>query len=63
MTCSKLVADTLLRELTLTVTPNFNLFCTNSVPFATENKHTANGVFRCLVGLTTGSLQLSTVLL
>jgi len=32
----------LLRQLTLTLNPNF--FCTNSAPFSTGNKHTANGI-------------------
>jgi len=44
MTSFKLVTDTPLRQLTLTLTVNLrpHFFCTNNAPFATGNKHTAN---------------------
>ena len=43
MTSLKLLAGAPMHELTLTLNPNF--CCTNDVPFAAGNKHTANDVF------------------
>ena len=44
LTSLKLVSDTQLQQLTLTVAINLNFYCTNNAPFATGNKHTANDV-------------------
>jgi len=43
MTSLKLLAGAPMHELTLTLNPNF--CCTNDLPFAAGNKHTANDVF------------------